>query len=399
MSDVFKNPVLKLLRIIGSPFLEEKLFEVTEIESLDLYALAVKNKIPLLYLETIKRHNGLKELHSYYQKELLRYSNFLKCLSKISNILNSLKFDYCIFKTIKPFPAVPGDIDVLILGGDHMFKEAIKSLLKTGFVPQLPDLVDVSALRSEEDYERAVEVLSKPTYGEKYGLRHISPKGADFIDPDSGVDIDLQKELALSYIVYLDKKSFIGRLMEEKLPDGVRVQTPLPELDLTIVIVHSLMEQMFLLGEFYTLLYRIYEMDYERIESFVAILRENKLLNAARSFLTVSAVLHEKAFRTIPEKVESLLDRLGYDYYEEKRFGFYEFRVPYKYGIRTATKVFLEKIKERRFMESVGVQMLKVLNPKLARLVVKSIIDMRRREYYLKNRTLGDGDVRQNYKG
>jgi hypothetical protein len=385
---------LKLVKILGSPFLEENLPVEREIESRNLYILAVKNKIPLLYLEAVRKRGELEKLDSAYKEEKVRYQNLISSLSKISKVLNSAKIDYCIVKTIRPFPSVPGDVDILILGDKRMFKEAIVALLKAGFVPQLRELVDVGALKNDVEYWKAAELLSRPTYGGgKYGLKHISPTGTDLVDVEFAVDVDLQRELALSYVVYLDKRSFFGRLTEIELQNGAKITVPIPELDLTVMIAHSLMEQMFLLGEFYTLLYRLYEFDDKEIENFVRILRENRLVSASRSFLTISAALHQRAFGILPEKMQYLLDELGYDSAEEKRIASFGFKVPHKYGLQTVLRVFLEKTREKNFMKSLCVQALKTLNPKMARLVLKSIIDMRKREYYLKDRRLeGEGD-------
>ena len=47
-------------------------------------------------------------------------------------------------------------------------------------------------------------------------------------------------------------------------------------------------------------------------------------------------------------------------------------------------EVFLEKMKDKRFRRSVALQLIKMVDPKLMRLVIRSLIEMRKREYYLK---------------
>ena len=54
-SALTSNLTLKLLRTIGSPLISNKQPFVNGIESSELYDLAVKNKISLLYLEALKQ--------------------------------------------------------------------------------------------------------------------------------------------------------------------------------------------------------------------------------------------------------------------------------------------------------------------------------------------------------
>lgn len=381
---ILPNQSIKLLRTIGSPLSTMGTSEADN-ESLELYNHAIKNKIPLLYLESLKQRGKLNKLKTKYEKELAQYSKFSSGLVKVSEVLNTANIEYAIFKTIKPFPTVQGDVDIIILGGDGMYKRAVGSLLKAGYSPQLSDLVDLKGLNSEEEYKKAIEILVKPTHGGgKYGLAHISPTGMDFIDLKWNVDIDLQKELAMSYVIYMDKNKFKGHITETELLNSAKIKIPTPELDLAIVIAHSFAEQMYLLGEFFTFVYRLSKMNEERIANFISILRENRLTMAARSFVTITAVLCKEAYGEVPEKVKRLLYDLGYEESEAKRLIKSGFKIPHRYSIRMLTKVFLEKMKEKRFRKSVGLQMVKMLNPRLMRLAIRSIVVMRKREYYLK---------------
>lgn len=380
-----KNLTIKLLSTVGSPFTIAKEPNDNE-ESLELYDHAVKNKMPLLYLESLKQQKNLNELRSKYEEEYTCYLKFLNGVARVSEVLNAADQEFLIFKTIKPFPAVHGDADIIVLGDNDMYGQAIEVLLKAGYVPQLSDLFDVKTLNNEEEYKKAVEILVKPTHGGgKYGLKHVSPTGTDFVDPEWKLDIDLQKDLALSYVIYMDKKNFKGYTTETELLNGAKIRTPTPELDMAIVIAHSLAEQMYLLGECYAFLYRLSEMDKEMIGNFMNILKENRLTMATKSFVTVTAVLCKEAYGEVPDKIEELLNELGYEESEAKRLVKSGFKVPHRYGGRTLIKVFFEKMKEKRFRRSVGTQMVKMSNPRLTRLMIRSLIEMRKREYYLKS--------------
>ena len=376
---------IKLLRTIGSPL--QPITEISEEdnESSELYDHAVKNKIPLLYLESLKQQEELNKLKSKYKEEYARYLKFLDGVARVSEVLNAADIEYAIFKTIKPFPTVHGDADVIVLGDDGMYERAVEYLLKAGYTSHLSSLVDVKALTSEEDYRKAAKILVKPTHGGgKHGLGHISPTGTDLVDLARIIDIDLQKDLALNYVIYMDKNNFKGYITEVELLNGAKIKVPTPELDMAIVIAHSLAEQMYLLGECYAFLYLLSEMDEKGFNNFIDILKENKLTMAAKSFVTITSVLYEEAYGEVPEKIGRLLDELGYEESEARELVKMGFKIPYKYRWPTLIKIFIEKMGEKRFRRSVLVQMLKMLDPRLMRLVIAYVAEMRKREYYLK---------------
>lgn len=369
LSTGFKSPTVELLRAIGSSLSLERASLAAAYESVELYRHAVKNKISLLYLEALERQGRLGELRQKYVEEHARYLNLFKAIGKASHILEAAKIEYAIFKTIKPYPATPSDIDVIISGDDGKYKKAVESLLKAHYLPSISDILDVNTLTSQDKYEKAVEILTEPTYEKA----HISPTGVGFRDTEYDFIIDLQKEVAASYVVYMDKNRFQGHNINATLPDGKGVTTLAPELDLATIIAHSLMEQTCHLGEFYALLYYLSEMGNSEINSFINLVKENNLKIATRAMTTISARLYQEAYGTVPEKVEFILGKLGSETAEAKALVRNNFKMPHKYRALTVAKVFSEKLKERTFRRSILVQMTKMLNPKLARLVLREL--------------------------
>ena len=347
-----ENLAVKLLRTIGSPLLANEEPFANGTESSELYDLAVKNKIPLLYLEELKQQGKLNKLKMKYEEECARYLKFLDGVGKVSEILDATGVKYAIFKTIKPYPAVPGDVDIIVLDNNDECRRANEILLEAGY-------------REEE-------------------VRVSGPGLPDLIDPEGNIIIDLQDELEISYVIYMDKSKFKEHIVKTKISSGKGIKTLEPELDLAIVIIHSLTEYMYLLGEFYTFLYSLAKMNEREIDDFVAILKENKITAVAKTFVTITANLHEAAFGVIPEKLEYVLDKLGYKKSEAERLVKSDFKMPHRYDVSTVVKVILEKMGERRFRRSVALQLVKMLNPRLIKRVVGEVIERRRREYYLK---------------
>jgi len=349
------SQTMKLLKTIGSPFLPNKPPFVNGTESLELYDLAVKNKISLLYLKALKQQGRLDKLRDKYDEEQERYLKFLEGVEKISRTLDASGIEYVVFKTIRPYAAVPGDVDLLILD-------------------------DYDA------YKKSYEIFHEAGYKDKEGAVVSGSTIPDLIDRDAKIIIDLQWQLELSHLIYMDKDKFRGRVINRKIQSGaeVRVKTPTPELDLGIVIIHSLTEYLYLLGEYYSFLYTLARMNEGEIDEFVAVLKENKITAAAKSFVSITASLHEAAHGVIPEKLEYVLGRLGYEKREAGRVLENEFKMPHRYSASTVAKEILEKMGERRFRRSAGVQMVKMLNPRLIKYLIGEVVERRRREYYLK---------------
>jgi len=352
-SDLLSNQTIKLLRTIGSPLLANEPHFINGIESLELYDLAVKNKISLLYLEALKQQGKLNKLRKEYEEEYARYLKFLRRIDKVSKILDIANIEYVIFKTIKPYPAAPGDVDVLLMGDKTRYIKANELFLQEGYKEWISDAV--------------------------------SPTLPDLIDPEGDIIVDLQDELELSYVIYMDKNKFRGHIVKREMPSRKKIKTLTPELDLATTIIHSQTHNLCILGEFYTLLYVLSEMDETEIDDFVAVLKENKIAAAAKAFGTITAVLHDAAYGAIPDKLEYTLSKLGYEKSEAEALVKSDFKMPHRYSLSTVVKVILEKMREKRFRRSVGVQMLKMLrNPRLMKYMIGEVIEMRRKEYYLK---------------
>jgi len=351
--DSQSNQTIKLLRTIGSPLLPNKEPSVNGTESLDLYNLGVKNKIPLLYLEALKQQGKLNKLKMKYDEEYAKYLKFLYRLNEVAKILDAAEVEYAIFKTIKHYPAVPGDIDIVVFGDNDTYRRANEIFLKAGY-----------------RYAKEVD--------------NTSPTLPDLIDREGDIAIDLQEELELNYVIYMDKNKFRGHIVKRKTPSGAEIKTLTPELDLATVIIHSITENLYLIGEFYTLLYSLSTMNEREIDDFVAVLKENKITAAAKSFGTITAVLHDAAYGVIPDKLEYALSKLGYEKSEAEALVKSDFKMPHRYSLSTVVKVILEKMREKRFRRSVGMQMVKMLNPRLTKYLIGEVIERRRREYYLK---------------
>lgn len=247
------NRTVKLLRIIGSPFAPEQKQELPENkeESTELYIYAMKNKIGLLYLETLKNQGRLEVfgLESEYQEEHEKHNEQVTTAFRIAKLFNSNNINYIVFKSIMPYPAVPNDIDIVHLGSDDEYKKAKGIILQNGY----------------EEF-----------FGE-FGSG-ISPSQTMFHDSRDGphlglskkdiYDIDLYREIMASYIVYLDREKF-KKYVTEMDVSGMRIRVLEPEAELVALITHSIIpEQLCTFSVYYATLHYLAKMNLEEINRF-----------------------------------------------------------------------------------------------------------------------------------
>ncbi|MFZ5633033.1 MAG: hypothetical protein ACOY40_09325 [Bacillota bacterium] len=350
------------------------------IESSDIYRYAFNNKVSLLYLDTLSRHGCVNELRDVYDKELLQYSRIIDGINKVAKILNENSVDYVVIKTIRPYPSLHGDIDVLVLGDENMYKKAVRAMLREGYVPQIPDVIGKKGLSLEEK----ADILTRPTYGGgKHGLKHISPTGTDLLDTENKIYVDLQKQIALSYIIYVNKIN-VSKYTSETELFGNKIKVPLPEFDLAIIIAHSVAEQIYLLGEFCTFIHRVVSMNDAQINSFLKILSENKINTAAKLFISITYEICMNVYGKAPHNVKKILNSLGYNQREVGLLKKSDYKIPHRYSLSSLCGVFFEKLAELNFRQTLGVQLIKMMDPRLMRLMLNSFIDLRTRDRYQK---------------
>lgn len=284
-------------------------------EVLPLYNCAANNRVSLFYLETLKKLGKLGKLEADYDKRYERYQRLINAVVRTSELLDSLHIEYAIVKTIRPFIAAPSDIDVLCFGSDGDYEKAVKAMFEAGYtrVPSGPPV-------------RQIKLYC----------------------PEDGIWIDLHKEMGVSRIICINKRNFSKYITETKLPNGSIVKVLIPEADLAVMTVHSVItEFLYTLVEYYTTLYWLLETDAEGIRNFISIVKENNMLFAAKTCMSAAAELHKVAHGVLPEKLAELSASLGINTSETRRLTQNEFKAPHRYHVLTVAKALLEKMKEK----------------------------------------------------
>jgi len=122
---------LLLLKSIGLPGLVEGENPPLN-KALSLLQLAELNKIPLLYLEPIRKFGKHPLLNAQLSRYRDKHRKTLDLTAQVSSLLEESGIPYTIFKTLKPFPHTPADIDILL--------RSKKGLTKASQTPEKRDL-------------------------------------------------------------------------------------------------------------------------------------------------------------------------------------------------------------------------------------------------------------------
>lgn len=361
------NLTYKLVSFLGSPFVKD--LAANEIsfsaeEKLGLYKIAYRNKIGLFFLQRLKDTGQLSPLGDKYTLDMERHNETLRTAINLSRTISEVTSDFAIFKFFKPYPHTPSDVDALFFLSKKHFSKTVDCLLNNGYfkIGECPSQVVVYDLRG--GYE---QMDTRTVDGKKGGKYYI----------------DLYKEVSASHFIYMDKETLQPYITSVNI-DGKKIQTLLPEADLAVVLTHSIVpEQLFTLGEYYTALYHIKQMDTHELDKLIQIFSENKVTKAAKASLTIIGAIHKRVHGFVPDKVNYLLERMGSDSTYANIFMSGDLNnLPYRYDVSTLVNVIFERMRSRNGLKSVFIQGACMLDPRLMKWVVYNIIFRRRRETY-----------------
>lgn len=301
----FFNDTTLLIKAIGLPGLVEG-EPLRYNEALNLFWLAALNKIPLLYLESIKKQRN----HSFLKAQLLKYRNkyskTLNLTAQVSSLLEESGIHYTVFKTLKPFPYTPADIDMLLLSSGELGKVS-NILKKSDFITLERDLYGVSM----------------------YSYKH------DLI-------IDLTTEVAVSGFIYLDK-SLLSKYIYQVNVDRIKVQALYPHAELVIVATHCMYkEQMYTLSDYYT--FTLFSQYYQEALKLTESVHAKLALEVALKITYDITVNVFGSNNILVKKIESLFRGTGM--FERVSSTKKNLELPMKYSPSLLMRGLLEKILE-----------------------------------------------------
>lgn len=338
-----------LFEMIGSPFFDCNGKSYTDEELESVYDTAFENRVGLLYLSLNRSEGWSKSLEERYLNLKRRETMTLSVISELARVLNErFRGQFAIFKSIKPYPAVPNDTDVIFFGSKRDYKKAYHYLFERGYM-----FHEWAPLQKTIYDPRGISKIGKHKKGGTYY-------------------IDFYEEISTDYFSYLNKNKLEKHVVHKEL-NGVRIPTISLESELAIVLFHNVFpERTFQLEHFYLPLYYLSKDNFQ-IDKFVEFIEENYMTLAIKSNFSLIASLHREVFGNVPEEVNYILDRFGVNKRETDRLKKNDFYTPYLFTNKTYWTAFLEKSKELFCLKSLGVQAIKMINPIFFWEVVKSI--------------------------
>ena len=339
--------LLRLLRIIGSPLMSNSFQadkKLGNCHDLRLYSIAKVNKIPLTYLSTVNLQER-KRLPEYYY-HCSRLHRLIEVLVEICKLFDKKGINYVIFKTLRPYPEYVADIDVLNAGSRNNYRKIVEVLKESGYL-----LMEEGAYCTTfRDYKTRFK---------------------------TELMIDVYDEISVGHLIYLDKHKLNHYIVEKELPVGQVVRVFSPEAELLVTIAHSVIkENRFILAEYYATLHYLAIMDQRVIERLIDLVRENKLVNAFRWHLTITATLHKLAFGLIPEKLSNLLSKLGGPWSRAYRQVLESAYPPYRCDPLTLMSIFREKIQDSVFRRSLHSQIFSFPTRSFTRRLLARLMNM-----------------------
>lgn len=340
------NKTLQLMQLVNSPTVKSaKTLQVEQYRIAEMLQYSTKNRMTLLFLDSMAKRGENSHFATLYNSEKAKHLETLRLASEVSSFLTDHDISHAVFKTLRPYVFTTADIDIIIFEKGRKYSDAVEKMQRAG-----------------------------------YKLIVRGPRSATMKETSSNIGIDLYEEVAVSLIIYLDKEKLARFVTTLKRPDGNYIKTLRPEADLLSLIAHSIIkEQMYTLSEYYSFIYYLEQID---IDDFIQIVRQNHLICAARTHITLTALLHKVAHKTLPIQLQKLLDNLGEEPLETASIIKNNFKTPHKYHMLTLARSLLEIAKQEKSRNSYVNQILYMLSPGSARRFLRDLMKHVTRETY-----------------
>ena len=257
--------IKEILNIIGSPFNDPEPADSNHHDFSILYKIAQKNKIGLLFLESLSEKEALNDqLQNELNKQREIHSIHKVTVERAANIMNQTKCKYAIVKSNYPFPATPNDVDLLIVGRKKEYRGAIEALKANYF-----ELVG-----KEEPLEICLHDTMRTKHSDNLGKKFVSK------DP---FDVDIYKEIGAGHIIYMNKLKLINQISETTV-NNTKVNILNLPAEIALSIFHAIYpERLYTLLLHFHILYVIKKMNSVHKEEFIDICQEQRIKNACYS--------------------------------------------------------------------------------------------------------------------
>lgn len=277
---------IELVRCLGTPLLNGgKPFVLRE--SQELLDTAFDNRVELIYLENLKRAGMLDKLAPRLAEFEQRRQKTNECIVRIAKAMDKQGIEYSITKSLRPYPAIPNDTDMLYLGPLNQYSEAVRRFEVEGFV-----ISGGGAMQTE---------LFDP-HGE--GIFNKEKRGGMYY-------IDFYRQLAADHVPYMNSAVLRQHVITRRV-DGMDVKVFDPIAEMTILYLHSIiMHRTIPLEVMWSTAYWMAEMNSEDFNQFERYIRANHAVISSRTIFGLMSRVYEQAFGEIPAQLREMISRFG----------------------------------------------------------------------------------------
>lgn len=332
------NDTVKLMRCLGSPLLNHgQPFELEESEN--LLDLAFRNNVEMLYLSQLRSGGRLDRLASALEEYEDRRVRTAGCIARIASMMDSQGIPYAITKSLRPYPAIPNDTDVLYLGLLSGYEKAVADIERAGFRPEGGSRMQAQFF---DPHEGAVFNRDK--------------RGGRFY-------IDFYRQLAADHVPYMDSAK-LGTHVVIREVSGVEVKVFEPVAEMTILYLHSvIMHRTFPLEVFASTAYWLAEMQPVDLDRLAAFLKDSHAALVGATAFSLMGQLYAQAFGVVPEQILGMQRRLARYLFGRWRREHFAGQLPHICELSTFLLAVLEKIGELNSFRGFCKQALYMLNP------------------------------------
>jgi len=336
-----QNLTYMLISILGSP-LYPCIPQLEAVETVELFEHAFKNRVGLLYLETLKAQGKLSSLRTQYNQMKAREKETHITLIRACRLLNNVGIPYFVTMSLRPFPYAPNDVEVVHLGTKGEYKEMIKTFRKNGYLLLItgPDAALLADPRGIGQVER-----------DKSGGRYY---------------VDYSISVSADHFQFTDKNKMSKHISPIELRN-ITIPVLDMKMELTAAIAHSVIEQRIGMEIFYFLSHVLAIFTEVDFEDWKNIARQHRLVTPIRAVLALASHIHWKVFGKIPEQLETAMQSMGKSKNEVHCFIAQGEKLRHRVSLRTFIETLIEKQFEWNAFRTTFIQLLNMLDPSFLR--------------------------------
>jgi len=354
------HQVIKLIRSIGFPDIKN---HCEPVENEELYQLAFKNKVALLYLDALTRNGSLKFLNEYYLKNILRYNTLFDDIKQLTPALDVSGLKYALIKTFRYYPENPNDIDILILEDyTDKLKKLDTELSKIGYLKYTRG-------NNKYNFGKVGKIGYWDYKRDKYNLK----AGDQYIF----FDLDFYLEIMVEEFIHGNKYNFseyvtLKRFYNNYSDKYIEAKVLTPGAELFYLFFHSIFPTRTIgLELFFSSLYLLKDFSQDDFNAFYKLSYKFHLKNEVMICMAHLQNLYRQAFDENNEKLQFLIASLGRKY---KRIMANDINYPYIFPLFIFIWAGIKSAFHKKGIISLIFVLLKCVNPFYAYNIISEIL-------------------------